>query len=102
MDLVYGCRICVRKAAHLWACLRNLAPVPDCGMPHGCHTISGMVVYIENNWWRRRESNPGPEVIHVGLYVRSPCTCFAVGSARGQARFTAIDSLFRSYAESSS
>ncbi len=25
-------------------------------------------------WWRRRESNPGPEVICVGLYVRSPCT----------------------------
>ena len=53
-------------------------------------------------WWRRRESNPGPEVIHVGLYVRSPCTCFAVGSAHGQARFTAIDSLFRPHAESNS
>jgi integrase len=26
----------------------------------------------EENGWRRRESNPGPEAIAVGLYVRSP------------------------------
>jgi hypothetical protein len=53
-------------------------------------------------WWRRRESNPGPEVICRGLYVRSPQTFLEVGSAYGRARFTAINSLFRRYAESRS
>jgi hypothetical protein len=23
-----------------------------------------------NSWWRRRESNPGPEVLPAGFYVR--------------------------------
>lgn len=37
------------------------------------------------NWrgrgWRRRESNPGPEVIHASIYVRIPVICIAARNA---------------------
>jgi len=26
----------------------------------------------KRGWWRRRESNPGPKMVHVGVYMLSP------------------------------
>jgi hypothetical protein len=48
-----------------------------------------------DRWWRRRELNPGPKVVHVSFYVRSPCFGFAARSAHEQASRTASDPVFR-------
>ena len=57
---------------------------------------------IQQKWWRRRESNPGPEEISQGIYVRILRIYIAAGSAHRRARFAAINPLFRPYAESHS
>ena len=31
-----------------------------------------MLISNDKKWWRRRESNPRPERIHVGVYVCIP------------------------------
>jgi hypothetical protein len=28
--------------------------------------------FRSEGWWRRGESNPRPEILHLGLYIRSP------------------------------
>jgi hypothetical protein len=64
---------------------------------------TGLTRHRKNRgWWRRRESNPGPEEISAVVYVRILWIYIAVGSAHRQARFTAIDPWFRPYAESHS
>jgi len=34
-----------------------------------------------SKWWRCRESNPGPETFHSGVYILSPILNFTLGVA---------------------
>jgi len=46
------------------------------------------------SWWRRRESNPRPEAICIGIYVRIPRFNLVTTCAHGQARLVTSDSKF--------
>jgi hypothetical protein len=50
---------CARSLDTIWALTQN----------EELHTVE----IIDEKAWRRRESNPGPEVIHWGVYERSRC-----------------------------
>jgi hypothetical protein len=39
-------------------------PLPCKKTPHYRH-----IDYIGNKWWRRRESNPRPKIIHCDIYM---------------------------------
>src|SRR4030095_13465250 len=55
-----------------------------------CGNDYKLAVFSEENGWRRRESNPRPEMFHMDLYVRSSRFGFTASCAHERARGAVI------------
>ena len=53
------------------------------------------MLYLNDCWWRRRESNPRPTVLHHRLYMLSPSIALARWRPGGQGAFGRASFMFR-------